>query len=104
MAYIHIYPRLLIHAGVAILWNIWYSSLFIQVHWLRVQHGVGEAQPPALQASDHQGPDCEPRSLLQQAAQRLQAFLRHPHRRDQDLHHCAGVREDEVSRGPCIRK
>lgn len=83
--------------------SYYYPSLFIQVHRLRVQHGVGEAQPPALQAFDRQGPDREPRTLLQQAAQRLPALLRHPHRRDQDLHHRTGVREDEVSRGPSIR-
>lgn len=68
----------------------------MQVHRLRVQHGVGEAQSTALQALEDQGPDHEPGALLQQAAERLSTLLRHPHRRDKDLHHRTGVRTDEV--------
>lgn len=68
----------------------------MQVHRLCVQHGVRKAQFTPFQALGDQSPDHESHPLLQQAAQRLSSVLRHPHRRDKDLHHCAGVREDEV--------
>lgn len=71
----------------------------MQIHRVCVQHGLREAQPPPLQAPGDQSPQHEPGALLQQAAQRLSAFLRRPHRGDQDIHHGAGVREDEVGPG-----
>lgn len=79
-------------------------SLHSQVPGLHVQYGVGEAVAASHQACADQGSDSEPGAVLQQAAQRLPALLRRPHRRDQDLLHRAGLREDEVWSLPASAK
>lgn len=58
-------------AGQALLWPVVPVPVFLQVHWLCVQHGVWEAHHPPLQAPDHQSGDGQPSTLLQQAAQWL---------------------------------